>query len=201
MKSILIAGASLLIASIASISAQAGTIGITYSNAGALTGDPVLNGTILTLDALANGSIRSGNPALNAVWNPVTFHTHDFLDITTGLDNGTVRITFANGDILSGNLFESDSAALLTTNVGPFTQILTFTGGTGEFAGASGSVSGVGLVAPDGGFTTSGSGTLTAAGVSAPEPASAALILGGLLVMAAGRKRAGYERKQQCKGK
>ena len=109
----------LLIASIASISARADTIGITYSNAGALTAPPVLNGTILTLDALANGSIISGNPALNAIWNPVTFHMHDFLDITTGLDNGIFSITFANGDILSGDLFEVASAALLATNMGP----------------------------------------------------------------------------------
>ncbi len=183
MKSILMA----VIAAIASISAQAGTIGITYSNAGDLTGDPVLNGTILTLDALANGSILSGIPALNTIWNPVTFHTHDFLDLTTGLDNGIFSINFANGDILSGNLFEVDSAALLATNTGSFTQKLTFTGGTGKFAGASGSASGLGLVGATG-FTTSGSGTLTAAGVSTPEPASVALIFGGLLMMVASRK-------------
>ncbi len=188
MKLILMAGANLLIASIASISAQAGTIPITYSNAGDLTGPPIFNGTILTLDALANGSILSGNPALNAIWNPVAFHTHDFLDITTGLDNGIFSINFANGDILSGNLFEADSPALLATNTGPFTQILTFTGGTGKFSGASGSVSGLGLVGPAG-FTTSGSGTLTAAGVSTPEPSSVALIFGGLLMMVASRKR------------
>jgi hypothetical protein len=43
--------------------------------------------------------------------------------------------------MLSGNLFENDSA-VLATNTGPFTQTLTFTGETGEFAGATGSVSG-----------------------------------------------------------
>jgi hypothetical protein len=201
MKSIQIAGVSLttspkrrlaragvlLIACIASIPAQAATIGIAYSNAGDLTGDPVQNGNILTLDALANGSVISGNPALNAIWNPVTFHTHDMLDVTTGLDQGVFTMTFANGDTLSGNIAEVDSADLLANNIGAFTQTLTFTGGTGEFVGASGSTSGGGLVG-DNGFTTSGSGTLTAAGVSAPEPASVALILGGLVVMVARRK-------------
>jgi hypothetical protein len=175
----------LMIASIASISAQASTIGITYSFAGAPTAPPVLTGTTLTLDGLANGSILSGNPGLNAIWNPVTFHTHDAVDITTGLNNGSFSMTFANGDMLSGNLFENDSA-VLATNTGPFTQTLTFTGGTGEFAGATGSVSGGGVIGTTG-FTASGSGTLTAAGVT-PEPASIALIFEGLIVMVASRK-------------
>jgi hypothetical protein len=97
-----------------------------------------------------------------------------------------LSMIFANGDTLAGKLFENDSA-VLATNTGPFTQTLTFTGGTGEFAGASGSVSGGGVVGTTG-FTASGGGTLTAAGVSVPEPASVALIFGGLLVMVASRK-------------
>jgi hypothetical protein len=200
MKSILNAGASLMtslrwafmglsIATIASIPALAGTIGITFSNAGGLTGPPVLNGAILTLDSLAAGSILSFDSALNAVWNPVTFHIHDFVDITTGVSNGggIFGITFANGDMLSGNFFQVLSPAILATNTGPFTEILTLTGGTGQFVGASGSISGAGLAEPTG-FTTSGSGTLTAAGVSTPEPASMLLIFGGLIVMVATRK-------------
>jgi PEP-CTERM motif len=176
----------LTIASIGSISARADTVGITYSNVGALIADPTFDGTYLTLDALAIGSIVSGSPALNAIGNPVTFLTHDMLDVTTGLDSGIFTITFANGDTLSGNLFEVDSDALLETNLGPFTQMLVFTGGTGEFAGASGSPTGGGLVG-DTTFTTSGSGTLTAPGIT-PEPASIALFGSGLLAMVASRK-------------
>ena len=200
MKTILIAGASLMtslrwafmglsIATIASFPALAGTIGITFSNSGSLTGPPVLNGTILTLDSLATGSVLSFNPALNAIWNPVTFHIHDFVDVTTGVSNGSgiFGITFANGDTLFGNFFQVLSPAILATNAGPFTETLTLTGGTGQFVGASGSISGAGVAVPTG-FTTSGSGTLTAAGVAAPEPASGVFILGGLLVMAATRK-------------
>jgi hypothetical protein len=177
----------LMIASIASIPARADTIGITYSFAGAPTAPPVLTGTTLTLDGLANGSILSGNPGLDAIWNPVTFHTHNVVDVTNGLNNGSFSMTFANGDMLSGNLFEDDSA-VLATNTGPFTQTLTFTGGTGEFAGATGSVSGEGVIGTTG-FSVSGSGTVTAAGISAvPEQASVVLIVEGLLVMVAGRK-------------
>ncbi|MDQ6665759.1 MAG: PEP-CTERM sorting domain-containing protein [Acidobacteriota bacterium] len=184
MKSILIAGVnlSLLIASIASIPARAATLGITYSFAGALAGPPVLNGTMLAVEGLATGSILSGNSGLNATWNPVTFRDYSVVDLTTGLLNGVFNTTFANGDILSGNLFEATSG----TPMGPFTQILTFTGGTGKFAGATGSASGGGF-SNGAGFTVSGGGTLTAPGI-VPEPASVALIFGGLLAVAATRK-------------
>jgi len=59
---------------------------------------------------------------------------------------------------------------------------LTFTGGTGEFTGASGFLSGSGVSGPAG-FTASGNGILTAAGVITPEPASVSLIFAGLLVV------------------
>ena len=187
LQSILMAGVTtaslVIIASIGSLSARADTVGITYSNVGALIADPTFDGTYLTLDALAIGSIVSGNPALNAIGNPVTFLTHDMLDVTTGLDSGIFTITFANADTLSGNLFEVDSDALLETNLGPFTQMLVFTGGTGEFAGASGSTSGGGVVGLTT-FTTSGSGTLTAAGIT-PEPTSIALFGTGMAALAA----------------
>ena len=97
-------------------------------------------------------------------------------------------MTFANGDILSGKVFEDVSAVIATSGVGPFTQAFTFTGGTGEFAGATGSDSGEGIGTSTV-TTVSGSGTLNAAGVSTPEPASVALIFGGLLVIVAKRRR------------
>ena len=142
-------------------------------------------GSTLILDGLATGSFLSGSSSLNATWNPVTFRDHSVVDLTTGLLNGTFSLTVANGDILSGKLFEDVSTTINGT--GPFTQTLTFTGGTGKFAGATGSASGAGLGTATG-FTTSGSGTLTAPGIPVPEPASVALIFGGLLVMAASRK-------------
>jgi hypothetical protein len=143
-----------------------------------------VSGTTLILDGLFTGTVLSGNPALNAVWNPVTYSDHSVADVTTGLLNGTFSMAFANGDRLSGNLFEDVSAVVATGGVGPFTQIFTFTGGTGEFAGATGSASGGGI-ATSNVTTVSGGGTLTTAGVGAPEPASVALILGGLVVIVA----------------
>ncbi len=178
--------AGLLIASIVSFSGQAATIGISYSLTGGLTGPPVMSGSTLILDALDTGSIISGNPGLNALWNPVTFRDHSVVDLTTGLLNGSFTITFANGNLLSGNLFE-DVSALVATGMGPFTQRLTFTGGTGIFAGASGSASGGGVGGPT--SFASGSGTLSAPGIPTPEPASFALIFGGLVVMVVSRKR------------
>lgn len=180
--------ACLLTACIASVSAQAATISISYSLSGGPTGPPVVSGTTLILDGLFTGSILSGNPALDAVWNPVTYTDHSLADLTTGLLNGAFNMTFADGDMLSGNVFEEVSALLATGGTGPFTQTFTFTGGTGEFAGATGSTSGGGL-ATNTGTTISGSGTLTAAGVGAPEPASVALILGGLAVIVAKGRR------------
>ncbi len=179
--------ACLLTACIVSVSAQAGTISISYNLSGGPTGPPVVSGTTLLLDGLFTGSVLSGNPALNAAWNPVTYSDHSVADLTTGLLNGTFSITFANGDMLSGKLFEDVSALIATGGIGPFTQTFTFTGGTGEFAGASGSASGGGIGTSTGSMV-SGNGTLTAAGVSAPEPASVALILGGLVVIVAKRR-------------
>jgi hypothetical protein len=180
--------ACLLTACTMSVSAQADTISISYSLSGGPTGPPVVSGTTLILDGLFTGSILSGSPALNAVWNPVTYSDHSVADLTTGLLDGTFSMTFANGDILSGTVFEDVSAVLATGGTGPYTQTFTFTGGTGEFRGATGSASGGG-VATSTVTTVSGSGSLTAAGIAVPEPASVALILGGLVAIVAKGRR------------
>lgn len=183
------------IAFIMSIPAAADPITISYSFAGATTSAPVITGTTLTVDGLATGSVTQWNPAVNALWNPATFHTHNVVDLTDGLDNGSFSIVFANGDMLSGNLFENDSAVNVATGTGPFTQILSFTAGTGEFLGVTGSVSGGGLITTTG-FTTSGSGTLTAAGVSAPEPGSLVLFFGGLGFLVVWCRLRGFPRQK-----
>ena len=168
------------------IPAQASPIAVTYSLTGMGT---VVNATdtTLTLVGQFSGTVLSGDPTLNTAWNPVTYTDHSVADLTTGLLNGTFSFVFANGDTLSGNVFENVSAIVASPDgTGPFTQTLSFTGGTGEFAGATGSVSGSGSVGTTTG-TVSGSGTINTTAV--PEPASAALLLGGLAVIIAGRLR------------
>ena len=157
------------------IPAKADSIAITYSVTGVAT---VVSSTdtTLTLQGQFSGSILSSDPGLNAAWNPVAYSDLSVADLTTGLLNGNFTFSFANGDMLVGNVFE-DVSALVSNPTGTFTQTLTFTGGTGEFVGATGSVSGEGFSGTTN-ATASGSGTLNAPAV--PEPASAALLLGGV---------------------
>src|ERR1700722_13371336 len=155
------------------IQAQAGTIAVTYSFDGGPVGPEVPIGTILTVDHFSTGSVLSANPSLNTIWNPVTYLSHDVIDLTTGLLNGAFSMTFADGDTLSGKLFVDLSQAF-ANGTGPTPQTVTFTGGTGEFAGAIGLFSGTGGLVGNG-FTISGSGIIKAPAI--PEPASMALVL------------------------
>ena len=168
---------------VASVPARAGTINITYNltGMGTVTG---MTSTTLDLTGLFTGSFNQWNPAVNALWNPVTYTDVSQANLLTGLLNGTFSISFANGEMLSGTLGEDVSAIINSpTGTGPFTQTLTFTAGTGEFAGVSGSASGTGFVGEVTG-TVSGSGTLTAPGLITPEPGSIASMLGGLTFIA-----------------
>ena len=164
------------------ITAKADSIAITYSLSGMGTVVSATD-TTLTLVGQFSGSVLSGDPSLNAAWNPVSYSDQSVADLTTGLLNGNFSFVFANGDMLSGKVFEDVSAIIASPDgTGAFTQTLSFTGGTGEFAGATGSASGSGFVGTTLG-TVSGSGTLDAPAI--PEPPSAALLLGGLALMTA----------------
>ena len=179
-----------------SLPAGAATVDISYAFAGNLSAPPSLVGNLLYLQASATGSVDEFNPLVNAVWNPVTFDTSDALDLTTGLDHGTFTWTFANGEMVSGLLFEDDTQLDPVTSIGPFTQTLTFTGGTGEFAGVTGSGSGDGEVTADG-YTLSANGSLTAPGlVGVDEPGSMGLMVGGLLLAAISLRRFGRRTAQ-----
>jgi hypothetical protein len=170
----------LALASSLGMQASGAIIPVTYNFAGGPTGPPAMIGTTLIIDGLFAGSLLSGDPSLNAVWNPVTYSDHSVIDLTTGLLNGTFTMTFANGAMLFGNLFEDVSQVIPTGGTGgAFTQRFTFTGGTGAFAGATGSLEGAGVAGIGG--SASGSGTVNAPAI--PEPASAALFLSGMAVI------------------
>ncbi|HWB98411.1 MAG TPA: PEP-CTERM sorting domain-containing protein [Bryobacteraceae bacterium] len=175
MKIIRVIVVSLFGASLVGLSfpGQAAAIDITYSFSGGLTAPPVLSGGLLYLNASAMGSVDQF-----ALLNPVTFDTSDALDLSTGLDHGTFTWTFANGDTLFGSLFEDDTMVNLATDTGPFTQTLTFTGGTGEFAGVTGSGSGEGSISPAG-YTLTGRGTLNGDIPGVPEPSTWVTLLIG----------------------
>jgi hypothetical protein len=170
------------------VPAKANSIPVTYSLAGTGTVVDATDST-LTLEAAAVGSVLSANAGLNTAWNPVTYSDEAVLDLNTGLLNGSFTFSFADGATLSGNVFEDNTAVLASpTQTGPFTQTLTFTGGTGEFGGATGSFSGQGFVGATG-FTVSGSGTIDASAV--PEPSSIMLLLSGLTLIIAGARQCG----------
>jgi PEP-CTERM motif len=170
---------TLALSTTACIPARADTVGITYSFSGEEESKPpVVIGMTLFLDGIATGgSIVTADPGLDALWNPVTFHDTCEADLLTGLLTGVFTFTFADGDTLSGSIFE-DVSSVLPTSSGPYSGTLTFTGGTGEFAGATGSGSVAGVVRAE--STAFGSGTVSAAAIT-PEPASIALFGTGLL--------------------
>jgi hypothetical protein len=164
--------------------AKAATIPVTYSLSGGPTGPPVMSGSTLVLDGLFTGSFTSGNPSLDNVWNPLTYQDHSVIDLTTGLLHGSFSVVFKDGDTLTGNVFEDVSAVLANNGMGPFTQTLTFTGGTGQFLGATGQLSGSGNTA--GTAPVTGRGAINAPAI--PEPSTILLSAAGFaIVLVCGR--------------
>lgn len=173
---------------------RANAVAITYDLTGVLTADPVPVGDTLLLEDERTGTITPSDPSLGMGWNPVTIPESCVLDLDTGILTGTFVATFADGATLTGTIWQDDSAV---TDVGPFTETLTFTGGTGEFSGATGSGSGSGYIG-DTDYTVSGSGMLLAPAV--PEPKPVWLLLGGLVLLTTWRGRSGWSKDGRACG-
>lgn len=161
------------------------TISATYSLTGSAQNEIIANG-FLTADGVASGSINN--------LSGVVFDTHNDINLATLQNYGTFTVIFPDGDEAFGNLYEDDRNVSLTTFSGPFTQVLTFTGGTGQFSNVLGTLNGGGFISPSY-YTSSGTGALTAPGlVAIPEPGSELLLLTGLTVAALGILRRGGNR-------
>jgi hypothetical protein len=108
-----------------------------------------------------------------------------FPDLATGAGDGTFTMTFTDGDTLFGTAhYQGDFSSF---PIVPFTQLLTVTGGTGEFLLYRGTLTGVEISNQlDDSFTSSGGGTLT----TTPEPESLILFGTVLASLLAYRKRA-----------
>ena len=152
---------------------HASTVNVTYSLTGSGSGDP-LNPPLL---GSATGSL---SPLGNITWNDVIFP-----NLATGAGDGTFTMTFTDGDTLFGTAhYQGDFS---NYPIVPFTQLLTVTGGTGEFLLYSGTLTGVEISNQlDGSFTSSGSGALV---TPAPEPGSLVLLGTGLASLLAFGKR------------
>lgn len=164
---------------------NASSIPITFSLTDGTASVVGATDTSLTLSRHFDATVMSS--AGDAGFNPATYTDLNVGEFDTGYLQGTFEFQFGNGDTLTGNMFE-DASAIFQNGYGPFTLDLTFTGGSGLFATASGFASATGFVDGDTDRgTASGSGVVDTSPV--PEPTSVAVLLGGLGLILVGRRR------------
>ncbi|MBT9502213.1 MAG: hypothetical protein IV092_13265 [Burkholderiaceae bacterium] len=161
---------------LASMSAAAAPQPFSASYTGTAQVVEVLNptGPVLRFETLAAGT---------GAFDLGSYFSTDVIDMSTGAGTGTNRFVAGNGD----ELFGAFSVQVIPTAVPNIVELLgqaTFTGGTGQFSGATGSAAFTG----SGVFTsqTVATATLNYSGSIAlvPEPASGLLMLGGLAMAA-----------------
>ena len=99
-----------------------------------------------TLDATETGGLRPGTTLVVRHLEGEGTASHlgrytlvsDFaLNIATATASGRVTLTAANGDVLTGTLV---GRAMVAAGIATVTELVTITGGTGRFAGATGTL-------------------------------------------------------------
>jgi len=129
---------------------------------GSLDGVVTITGTPPIVSVLVNAS---GNATHLGKFSLVIPHV---VDRTTRTATGTYEFTAANGDTLSAD-FTGQSTPTSTPSVLSIVENATITGGTGRFAGATGSFTTVRLFDTIGGTTTGTfNGTISPPGVDKP---------------------------------
>ena len=128
------------------------------------------NGPVVQVQTLAFGAGSLG---------PLVYHSGDVLDLATGQGSGSNRFVASDGDELLGS-FTVQMVPGLDPSLFDLLGSVTFTGGTGDFLGATGSASfqarGQFVSASEALTHFEFNGRLT----TVPEPASWALVAAGL---------------------
>ena len=155
-----------------------------------------VSGTAIVTEVLdANGPVlrfvtqATGNGSITGLQLLITGYTStDVVNMGTGSGSGTNVFIADNGDQLFGS-FTVQATPTATPGALTLQGLTTFSGGTGLFSGASGSAAFTGngsFISPTQAlvsFVHSGSVAVV------PEPATGALIAGGLAVIAAVARR------------
>lgn len=163
-----IAGAALLCAALGA--AQATSFSASVQGSSEIVEVLSPTGPVVRVQTRADGS---------GTWGPLTYHSGDVIDLSTGQGTGTNRFIAANGDELRGS-FSVQMVPGADASLFDLIGQISFTGGTGAFLGATGSASFLGsgqFISPSVALTTfEFSGHVAAV----PEPTSVALMLAGL---------------------